>query len=107
MYLGGVAHDGGSTRTQALLDNDVSRQLGSEESKRFSHDLLDMHGDALADSAAAEREDAFDQRIGAIAGDHDLFDIVAQATAGVHLAKGQLSITQYRAEEIVEVVRDS
>src|SRR5215831_6199009 len=107
MYLGGVAHDGGSTRTQALLDNDVSRQLGSEQSERFSHDLLDMHGDALADSAAAEREDAFDQRIGALAGDDDVFDIVAQPTAGADFAKRHLSVTQYRAEEIVEVVRDA
>ena len=38
-----------------------------------------MHGNALADSAPAERENAFDQRIAALAGDHDLFDIVTKA----------------------------
>src|SRR4030095_8528307 len=107
MYLGWVAHDGGSARTQPLLDDDVSRQLGGEQHERFLHDFLDVHGNALADSAAAEREDAFDQRIPALAGDHDVLDIVAQGAAGADVAKRHLSIAQDHAEKIVEVVRNA
>ncbi len=85
----------------------MPRQFGGEQRERFPHDLLDMHRNPLADSAAAEREDAFDQRVAALAGDHDAFDVAAQPTAGAHVTKRHLAITQYRAKEIVEVVRDA
>ena len=107
MDLGWVAHDGGAARMQPLLDDDVPRQFGSEQCERFPHHFLDMHRDLLADSAAAEREDAFDQRVAALAGDHDVFDIAAQPTAGADVAQRHLAITQYRAKEIVEVVCDA
>src|SRR4029453_12603978 len=89
------------------LDDDVPRQLGGEQRERFSHDRLHMHRDALAESAAAEREDALDERVTALAGDHDAFDVAPQPTAGTDIAKRHLSITEYRAEEVVEVVRDA
>src|SRR5262245_36986007 len=107
MYLGGVAHDGGSARTQPLLDDDTAWQLGGEQSECFSHHLLDMHGNAFADSAAAERPDPFDQPMAPLAGEHDVFDIVAHMTAGAHAAQRHLSISQYHAEKIVEVVGDA
>ncbi len=87
--------------------DDVPRQFGGEQCKRFPHDFLDVHRNPLADSAAAEREDAFDQRVAALAGDHDVLDIAAQPTAGADVPKRHLAITQYRAKEIVEVVRDA
>src|SRR5262245_66429361 len=107
MYLGWVAHDGGATRMQPSLDDDAPRQFGSEQRERFAHDPLDMHRDPLAHSAAAEREDAFDQRAATLAGDHHAFDIAAQATAGADVAKRHLSITEYRAQQVVEVVSDA
>src|SRR5262245_1585181 len=107
MYLGWVAHDGGATRMQPSLDDDVPRQFGSEQRECFPRDRLDMHRDPLADSAAAEREDAFDQRAATLAGDHHAFDIATQATAGADVAKRQLSITEYRAQQIIEVMSDA
>jgi hypothetical protein len=93
--------------TQPSLDDDTSRAAWRRTSERFPHAPFDMHGDTFADSAAAESEDAFDQRVAALAGDHDVFDIVAQGTAGAGVAQRHLSVTQYDAEEIVEVVRDA
>src|SRR5882672_1678143 len=107
MDLRWVAHDGGVAHMQPPLDDDVPRQFGSEQRERFPHDFLHMHSYPLADSAAAEREDAFDQRVAAFAGDHDVFDIAAQSSAGAHVTKRHLPIAQYRAKEIVEVVSDA
>src|SRR5262244_3710718 len=107
MDLGGVAHHRRSAGTQPLLDDNMSRQLGGEQSERFSHNLLDMHGNALADSAATEGEDAFDERMAALARDHDVFDVAAQPAAGTDVTERHLPITEDCAEEVVEVVRDA
>jgi len=97
MYLRWVAHDGGTARMQPPLDDDMSRQFGGEQSKRFSHDSFHMHGNTLTNSAAAKRENALDQRATALAGDHDAFDIAAQPSASAGVTKRHFSIAQYRA----------
>ncbi len=81
--------------------------LAANNSQRLAHDVLDLHGDALAHAAAAERENSIDQRPAALAGDHDAFQIAAQPASRGHVAQRHLPVAQDRAEQIVEVVRDA
>src|SRR5499427_10804743 len=65
-----------------------------------------MHGDALAEPAAAERENPIDQRTTALACGHDAIEVASQPAAPGCVAQRHLAIAEDRAENVVEVVRD-
>ena len=64
-------------------------------------------GTAFADAAAAEREDALDERLGAAAGMHHIVEVAAHDAAFGRGLLRELAVAEDRAEDIVEVVRDA
>src|SRR5437870_11503760 len=107
MYLRRITHDGGAARIQPLLDYDTARQFCREQRECLPRDLLDMHGDPLADSAAAERENSIHQCPSALAGDHDVFHVAPQSAARGYVAERHLPIAKNRATQVVDGMRDS
>ena len=66
-----------------------------------------MHGHPLGDRAAAEREDVVHQALAALAGLHDLVELVFDRATIGRLALRHLAIAEDGTEDVVEVVRDA
>ena len=62
---------------------------------------------AFADAAAAESEDAVDERAAALSGGHDAVQVAVQPRAAPRVAHRHLAVAEDRSEDVVEVVRDA
>src|SRR5262245_15925869 len=107
MHLGGIAEHRRVPRAHSRHDGHVRGETRGDLVERLAHDRLDVHREALADAAPAEREDAVDERAAALAGGHHAVQVAAQARALLRIAHRHLAVAEDRAEDIVEVVRDA
>ena len=68
---------------------------------------MDGHGDALAQTAATERENPVHQCAAALACDHDALDVASQAAARRRVAQRHLAVAEDGAKQVVEVMGDA
>ena len=108
VHLRRVAKDRRAARAQASTSR---RRLPAASRpqviQRLARHPLDVHGDVLADAAAAERRVSLDQCAAALAGRHDAVQVAPQPAALGRIAQRHLAVAQDCAEDVVEVVRDA
>src|ERR1700745_2145240 len=107
MHLRCVAQYRRPSRIQLRPQRDADLQLGGELVERLPYHLLDMDRHPLAHSAATEDEHAVDNRAAALAGDQDALEVTMEAAVIDHVAHGHLTKAEDRAQDVVEVVRDT
>ena len=107
MDLGRVAEHRGITSAEVALEAHLRRQRRGGCHQRLVDHRLHVDRHAFTGAAAAERQDALDQRLRAQRGAHRGIDVPALRRAFGAVALHQLAIAEDRGEDVVEVVRDA
>src|SRR6202041_982093 len=75
-----------------------------QQLQRLFDDELNVHRRAVAETAAAESENAFDQHLGALRRVHDIVEVAAQRAAFRGLLVRQFAVPQDCSEYVIEVM---
>jgi hypothetical protein len=99
----------GPARLAAALDveGDVLAEQPAQHRLERHHDLAEVDDPRLQHLAPAEREQLAGERLGALAGGHDLLDVGADRVALAQLADQQLAVGEDHRQHVVEVVGDA
>src|SRR3977135_338632 len=89
---------------QPALDAYSVGQGSRKQLERFLDDGLDVHWNALTKTAAAESENAIDERLGSPGRVHDVVQVAAHGRAFGRMLVAKLPVTQERSEDVVEIV---
>src|ERR1700704_5501438 len=92
---------------EPALDTYSVGQGGLQQLERFLDDGLDVHWNALTETAAAESENAIDERLGSAGRVHDVVQVAAHGRAFSRMLVGKLPIPQDRSQDVVEIVFDA
>ena len=107
MNLCRVAEHRGIAGAEVTLEPHLRRQRRGGCHQRLVDDRLHVDPHAFTGAAAAERQDALDQRLRAQRGAHRGIDVPALRRAFGAVALHHLAVTEDRGEDVVEVVRDA
>jgi hypothetical protein len=105
--LGRVAEHAGVAASSRRSSRTPRGQRRGDAVERLDDDRLHVHRHALGHAAAAEGEDALDQRLGAQARGERRVDVAAQRRALGGVLLRQLAVAEDRREDVVEVVGDA
>jgi hypothetical protein len=105
--LGRIAEHAGVAGADRAPEHDAGRQRRADGVERLVDDRLHVHRHALCHAAAAEREDALDERLGAHAGGQRGIDVATQCRPFGGVLLRQLAVAENRRQDVVEVVRDA
>ncbi len=105
--LRGISKNCGGAGMEAPFQAHVIGQAGFDEIQHLANDVLDMHQHALADPAAAERQDSVHERSPAFSGGEHAVDVPMESRALGNAAQCHLAVAKDRTEDVVEIVRDS
>src|ERR1035438_984362 len=95
------------TGHEFLVEAYTRRQRGGEQFEGFLRDRLNVDGRALGKPAAAEAENAVNERLSAPGRVQDVVKVTPQRAAFRGMLLRQLAVTQYRPENVVEVMGDA
>src|SRR5467141_2312837 len=104
MQMRGVSDHCGVTGFECFLEANPRRQRSCEDLERLLDHGLNVHRHALTESAAAEAENAVDERLGASRSVHDIVEIAPQGAAGGSMLVRHLTVAEDRSEYVVEVM---
>ena len=92
---------------ELAFEPNAARQRRGKQVECFTDRSLNVDRRAVADTAAAERENALDERLRPARRVHDIVDIASHGTRRRRTLLRELPVSQDRAQNIVEVVRDA
>src|SRR6202035_53158 len=107
MQMRGVSDHCSVTGCECFLEATPRRQRGCEQLKRFLDHRLNVHRHALTEPAAAEAENALDERLCTPRRVHDIVEVAPQGAACSRMLVRKLAVPQDRAEDVVEVMGDT
>ena len=107
MQMRRIADHCGVTGCECFLQANPRGQRGCEQLERFLDHRLNVHRHALTEPAAAEAENAVNERLGAPRSVHDIVEVAPQGAAGSRMLVRKLPVPQDRSEDVVEVMGDA
>src|ERR1700677_1102780 len=86
------------------LQTDVRGERSLEEFEGFDNDRLDIHRYLVAEAAAAESQDAFDQKLCTLGRMHDVVEVAPQLALCSTMLKREFAVPQNCPKDVIEVM---